>query len=227
MANEKSLVRLYLAINRALTQNLNNTLYNITKYYSQRATMVLMIDNYDSFTYNIVQYCRELGADMQVIRNDEMSIDQIKALSPEKIILSPGPATPDDAGVTLDVIREFADTTPIFGICLGHQSIAQAFGGKVVRASRMMHGKTSQVSVDHESPIFAHIPSEFRATRYHSLIVSPQQLPSVIVPTAHSLDDHEIMALQIKDKPIYGVQFHPESIMSEYGHEMLDNFLKL
>jgi len=186
-----------------------------------------MIDNYDSFTYNVVQYCKELGADLMVIRNDEMTIEEIKALHPEKIILSPGPATPDDAGVTLDVIREFADTTPIFGICLGHQSIAQAFGGEVVRAKNMMHGKTSQVKVTKETPIFDAIPKEFRATRYHSLSVNRENLPEQIVPTAYSKDDQEIMALQIKDRPIYGVQFHPESIMSEYGHEMLDNFLKL
>ncbi len=189
--------------------------------------MVLMIDNYDSFTYNIVQYCKELGADLKVIRNDEMNIEQIKELHPEKIILSPGPATPDDAGVTLDVIREFADTTPIFGICLGHQSIAQAFGGEVVRAQNMMHGKTSQVEVAGETPIFHSMPSEFRATRYHSLIVKQDSLPENVIPTAYSKDDHEIMALQIKDKPIYGVQFHPESIMSEHGYTMLDNFLKL
>jgi len=186
-----------------------------------------MIDNYDSFTYNVVQYCRELGADLRVIRNDEMSIDEIKALQPEKIILSPGPATPDEAGVTLDVIREFGETTPIFGICLGHQSIAQAYGGEVIRAKNMMHGKTSQVKVDEESLIFADIPDEFRATRYHSLTVNRDNLPDDIVATAHSTDDDEIMALKIKDRDIYGVQFHPESIMSEYGHEMLDNFLKL
>lgn len=189
--------------------------------------MVLMIDNYDSFTYNIVQYCRELGADLKVIRNDELSVEEIKALHPEKIILSPGPSTPDEAGVTLDVIKEFADTTPIFGICLGHQSIAQAFGGEVVRAKHMMHGKTSQIKIDEESPIFKNLPKEFRATRYHSLIVKKENLPENIIPTSHSKDDGEIMSLQIKDKPVYGVQFHPESIMSEYGHEMLDNFLKL
>ncbi|HIP29095.1 MAG TPA: aminodeoxychorismate/anthranilate synthase component II [Sulfurovum sp.] len=189
--------------------------------------MVLMIDNYDSFTYNVVQYCRELGADLKVIRNDEMSISEIKALNPEKIILSPGPATPDDAGVTLEVIKEFADSTPIFGICLGHQSIAQAFGGEVIRAKNMMHGKTSQVVVDCKTPIFKDLPSEFRATRYHSLTVNKDNLPTNIIATSHSKDDDEIMSLQIKDKSIYGVQFHPESIMSEYGHEMLDNFLKL
>ncbi len=189
--------------------------------------MVLMIDNYDSFTYNIVQYCRELGADLKIIRNDELTIEEIKALNPEKIILSPGPATPDDAGVTLEVIKAFADTTPIFGICLGHQSIAQAFGGDVVRAKNMMHGKTSQVVVDRETPIFKDLPEEFRATRYHSLTVNKDNLPQHIIVTSHSKDDDEIMSLHIKDKPIYGVQFHPESIMSEYGHEMLDNFLKL
>ncbi len=189
--------------------------------------MVLMIDNYDSFTYNVVQYCRELGADLKIIRNDELTIEEIKALNPEKIILSPGPSTPDDAGVTLDVIKTFADTTPIFGICLGHQSIAQAFGGEVIRAKNMMHGKTSQVEITGETPIFKDLPSEFRATRYHSLTVNKENLPENIIATSHSKDDDEIMSLQIKDKPIYGVQFHPESIMSEHGHEMLDNFLKL
>jgi anthranilate synthase component 2 len=189
--------------------------------------MVLMIDNYDSFTYNIVQYAEELGADLKVIRNDELTIDEIKALKPSKIILSPGPSTPDEAGVTLDVIKEFGNTTPIFGICLGHQSIAQAYGAKVVQAKNMMHGKTSQIAVDKQSVIFDDIPNEFRATRYHSLVVEPSSLTPQIIPTAHSKDDAEIMALEIKDKPIYGVQFHPESIMSEYGHIMLDNFLKL
>ena len=189
--------------------------------------MILMIDNYDSFTYNIVQYCRELGADLKVIRNDELSIEEIKALNPDKIILSPGPATPNDAGVTLEVIKEFADSKPIFGICLGHQSIAQAFGGEVIRAKNMMHGKTSQVEVDVKTPIFKDLPKEFRATRYHSLTVNQDNLPQNIIVTSHSMDDDEIMSLEIKDKPIYGVQFHPESIMSEHGHAMLDNFLKL
>lgn len=189
--------------------------------------MVLMIDNYDSFTYNVVQYCKELGADLKVIRNDELTIDEIKALHPEKIVLSPGPSTPDDAGVTLDVIKAFADTTPIFGICLGHQSIAQAFGGEVIRAKNMMHGKTSQVHIDSNTPIFDTLPGEFRATRYHSLTVNKENLPENIIATSHSTDDQEIMSLQIKDKLIYGVQFHPESIMSEYGHKMLENFLKL
>lgn len=189
--------------------------------------MIVMIDNYDSFTYNIVQYCLELGADLKIIRNDEMSVEEIEALHPEKLIISPGPATPDDAGVTLEAIRYFADKIPILGICLGHQSIAQVFGGNVVRANRMMHGKTSRMIREGDSPIFNKLPEMFIATRYHSLIVEQESLPGTIIPTAYSDDDHEIMALQIKDKPIYGVQFHPESIMSEYGHEILDNFLKL
>lgn len=189
--------------------------------------MILMIDNYDSFTYNVVQYCLELGADLKVIRNDELTLDKIKDLNPEKIIISPGPATPNDAGVTLDVIKAFADTTPIFGICLGHQSIAQAFGGEVIRAKNMMHGKTSQVEIDKETLIFKDLPEEFRATRYHSLTVNQENLPPCIIPTSYSKDDHEIMSLEIEGKDVYGVQFHPESIMSEHGYEMLDNFLKL
>lgn len=189
--------------------------------------MVLMIDNYDSFTYNIVQYCLELGADLKVIRNDELSVEEIEALHPEKIIISPGPATPNEAGVSLDVIRYFGGKIPILGICLGHQAIGQAFGAKVVRAKRMMHGKTSQTKQLHNSCLFAGLPEEFTTTRYHSLIVEQEELPECVIPTAYSTDDHEIMALQIKDKPIYGVQFHPESILSEHGHAILNNFLKL
>ncbi|MFA5234277.1 MAG: aminodeoxychorismate/anthranilate synthase component II [Sulfurimonas sp.] len=189
--------------------------------------MILMIDNYDSFTYNIVQYCRELGADLKIIRNDELSVEEIEALHPEKIIISPGPATPDDAGVTLEVIEHFKDKVPILGICLGHQSIAQAFGAKVVRAKNMMHGKTSIMRRTKDCEIFKDIPQEFIATRYHSLIVEKNSLPDIIEPTAYSTDDDEIMALKVKGKEIYGVQFHPESIMSQYGHEMIGNFLKI
>jgi len=189
--------------------------------------MILMIDNYDSFTYNVVQYCLELGADLKIIRNDEMSVEQIESLNPQKIIISPGPASPDEAGVTLDVIKHFQDKVAILGICLGHQSIAQVFGGDVVRAKNMMHGKTSVMKRVGESKIFKDIPQEFVATRYHSLVVDKNSLPDAIEPTAFSSDDEEIMALKIKDKDIYGVQFHPESIMSEYGYEILDNFLKL
>jgi len=189
--------------------------------------MILMIDNYDSFTYNIVQYCLELGADLKIIRNDELSIQEIKALNPSKIIISPGPATPDDAGVCLDVIKEFSDTTPILGICLGHQSIAQVFGAEVIRAPKMMHGKTSNIKILCDDAMFNGLPKEIVETRYHSLTVNKENLPSNIIVTSKSLDDDEIMSLKIKDKDVYGVQFHPESIMSEYGHEMLDNFLKI
>ena len=189
--------------------------------------MILMIDNYDSFTYNIVQYCKELGADLKVIRNDELSIEEIKALNPEKIILSPGPSTPNEAGITLDVIREFKDSIPLFGVCLGHQSIAQAFGANIVKAKNMMHGKTSEVEITSNTPIFKEVTQKFTATRYHSLVVEQDSVTDEIEVTAFSKDDNEIMALQIKDKPIYGVQFHPESIKSDFGHKILDNFLKL
>lgn len=189
--------------------------------------MILMIDNYDSFTYNIVQYCRKLGADLKIIRNDELSLKEIIALNPSKIIISPGPATPNDAGICLELIEYFSDKVPIFGICLGHQSIAQVFGAKIVRAKNMMHGKTSKIKVLKETLLFKGLPEEFTQTRYHSLSVEQTNLPSVIIPTSISLDDEEMMSLEIKDKQIYGVQFHPESIMSEYGYEMINNFLEL
>ncbi len=189
--------------------------------------MILMIDNYDSFTYNVVQYCLELGASLKVIRNDELSLQEIIQLSPSKIIISPGPATPDDAGVTLAVINYFKDKLPIFGICLGHQSIAQVFGAKIIRAKQMMHGKTSIIQCSAPSEIFTKIPEQFRATRYHSLIVDKDSLPKTIQISATSMDDNEIMALHVKNKPIYGVQFHPESIMSEFGKEIIGNFINL
>ncbi len=189
--------------------------------------MVLMIDNYDSFTYNIVQYCLELGADLKVVRNDKLTIQEIEALNPEKIIISPGPATPNEAGISLEVIEYFQDKLPILGICLGHQAIAQVFGGKVVQAKNMMHGKTSTIHKSKDTCIFEGLPQEFTMTRYHSLVVENKNLPSVVVPTSFSTDDKEIMSLEIKDKNIYGVQFHPESILSEYGYEILDNFLKI
>lgn len=189
--------------------------------------MILMIDNYDSFTYNIVQYCLELGADLKIIRNDELSLEEIIALNPQKIIISPGPATPNDAGVCLEVIEHFSGKLPIFGICLGHQAIAQVFGAKIIRAKKMMHGKTSQIKVTNDTKIFESLPKEFTQTRYHSLIVEKENLPKDIIVTSRSLDDDEIMSLEIKNKSIYGVQFHPESIMSEHGHKIIDNFLKL
>ena len=187
--------------------------------------MILMIDNYDSFTYNIVQYCLELGANLKVIRNDELSLDEIKKLNPEKIIISPGPSTPKEAGVSVDVIKKI--NRPILGVCLGHQSIAYAFNGEIIRAKNLMHGKTSNIKITKKDDIFKGLPDNFRVTRYHSLVVNPNNLPECIIPTSYSLDDNEIMSLRVKDKPIYGVQFHPESIMSEYGKEIIDNFLKL
>jgi anthranilate synthase component 2 len=189
--------------------------------------MILMIDNYDSFTYNIVQYCLELEADLKVIRNDELSVEEIEALNPEKIIISPGPSTPNEAGVSLEVIERFKGKVPILGICLGHQAIAQSFGGDVVGARNLMHGKTSTVKIDKETAIYKNLPQEFTATRYHSLVVDPDTLPDAIEVTSRSTDDGEIMSLEVKGYPIFGVQYHPESIMSEYGYEILDNFLKL
>lgn len=190
--------------------------------------MVVMIDNYDSFTYNIVQYAQELGATIRVVRNDEMTPEEIAALSPEKIILSPGPSNPDGAGITLEAIAYFQDRLPILGICLGHQAIGQFFGGRVVHAGKLMHGKTAPVRVTRpDSALFAGIPERFIATRYHSLVLSPDGLPDRIRVTALAEDDGEIMALEVVDRPIYGVQFHPESITSEHGHALLENFLKL
>jgi len=187
--------------------------------------MILMIDNYDSFTYNIVQYCLELGANLKVIRNDELSVEEIKKLNPEKIIISPGPSTPKEAGVSVNVIKKVEK--PILGVCLGHQSIAYAFGGEVIRAKNLMHGKTSEIEIIKEDILFNKLPNSFRVTRYHSLVVNKQNLPECLIPTSYSLDDNEIMSLKVKDKHIYGVQFHPESIMSEYGKNIIDNFLKL
>jgi anthranilate synthase component 2 len=187
--------------------------------------MILMIDNYDSFTYNIVQYCLELGANLKVIRNDEMSVEEVKKLNPEKIIISPGPSTPKEAGISVDVIKNVQK--PILGVCLGHQSIAYAFGGEIIRAKNLMHGKTSNIHITIKDDIYKNIPNEFRVTRYHSLVVNPKNLPNNLIVTSFSKDDNEIMSLRVKDRPIYGVQFHPESIMSEYGKDIIKNFLEL
>ncbi|MBL0687572.1 MAG: aminodeoxychorismate/anthranilate synthase component II [Sulfurospirillum sp.] len=189
--------------------------------------MILMIDNYDSFTYNIVQYCLELGANIKIIKNDELSIDKIKALNPQKIIISPGPSTPNKAGICLEVVEYFKNKLPILGICLGHQVIAQSFGAKIVRAKNMMHGKTSIIKQEVPTCIFKGLPKSFTMTRYHSLVVENKNLPDELIATSYSTDDYEIMSLHVKNRDIYGVQFHPESILSEYGHEVLDNFLKI
>ncbi|KOP65706.1 anthranilate synthase [Bacillus sp. FJAT-18019] len=186
--------------------------------------MILVIDNYDSFTYNLVQYLGELGEEVKVYRNDEIDIAGIEALAPDHILISPGPCTPDDAGITLDVISHFKGIIPIFGVCLGHQAIGQAFGGKVVRAERLMHGKTS--AIQHMgSSVFEDLPNPFTATRYHSLIVEKETLPDELEITAWTAEG-EIMGLRHKEYAVEGVQFHPESIITDHGHQMLRNFLK-
>lgn len=192
--------------------------------------MLLMIDNYDSFTYNLVQYFAELGATVKVIKNDELSVAQIRQLSPQRIVISPGPCTPDQAGVSMAVIREFAGRTPILGICLGHQCIAQALGGRVGRAKKVMHGKTAAIHHNKEG-VFQTLPTPFTATRYHSLTVQSAHLPNTLAVSAWTQDPagkfDEIMGLRHATLPIEGVQFHPESILSECGHRLLQNFLIL
>ena len=190
--------------------------------------MVLMIDNYDSFTYNVVQYLAELSADVQVVRNDELSLDELIALQPEKVVVSPGPCTPNEAGVSVSAIEYFAGKVPVLGICLGHQSIGQAYGGQVVRARQVMHGKTSIIHHS-ASGVFGGLSAPFTATRYHSLIIDKATLPDALEITAWTVDENgeidEIMGVRHRDYAIEGVQFHPESILSEHGHHMLKNFL--
>ena len=191
--------------------------------------MLLMIDNYDSFTYNVVHYLGELGAVVQVLRNDEIRCDDVAALAPKHIVISPGPCTPNEAGISLEVIEKFSGVIPLLGICLGHQSIGQAFGGKVVRAREVMHGKTSLV-YHNGTGVFSGIESPFSATRYHSLVVERESLPECFEITAWTQHEDgsfdEIMGLRHKELAVEGVQFHPESILTNYGHELLDNFLK-
>lgn len=186
--------------------------------------MILMIDNYDSFTFNLVQFLGELGQELIVERNDEITIEDIEQMQPDFLMISPGPCSPNEAGISMDVIRHFAGKIPIFGVCLGHQSIAQVFGGDVVRAERLMHGKTSLMHHD-EKTIFVDIPSPFTATRYHSLIVKKETLPECLEVTSWT-EEGEIMALRHKTLPIEGVQFHPESIMTSHGKELLQNFIR-
>jgi len=187
--------------------------------------MLLVIDNYDSFTYNLVHYAQELGADTHVIRNDDMGAGQALSLGAEAILLSPGPKTPDDAGICLDVLRQAPQDLPILGICLGQQSIGQVFGGKVIRAKNIMHGKVSEVEND-GSGLFKGLPKKFNATRYHSLSVERETLPEELIANAWT-EDGEIMGIRHVDRPIHGLQFHPESIASEHGHDLIRNFLKL
>lgn len=191
--------------------------------------MLLMIDNYDSFTFNLVQYLQTLGAEVRVVRNDELSVDEIERLSPERIVISPGPCTPNEAGVSVAVIERLGERTPILGVCLGHQSIGQAYGGDVVRAGRIMHGKTSRIR--HEGKgVFAGLPDGYEATRYHSLVVDRNSLPEALEVTAWTEHDdgsvEEIMGLRHRTHPVQGVQFHPESILTEHGHALLKNFLE-
>jgi anthranilate synthase/aminodeoxychorismate synthase-like glutamine amidotransferase len=187
--------------------------------------MLLVIDNYDSFTYNLVQYFGELGAEMEIHRNDQITLEEIRAKAPTRICISPGPATPDEAGISCDVIREFGPTIPLFGVCLGHQCIGQVFGGDVVRAGRLMHGKTSPIE-HHGTDLFQDITSPFEATRYHSLIVKRETFPDCLEITAETAEG-EIMGLRHREYPIYGVQFHPESILTIEGKHILKNFLEL
>jgi anthranilate synthase component 2 len=186
--------------------------------------MLLMIDNYDSFTYNLVQYFGELGEEVRVFRNDEITLDDIAALAPDRICISPGPCSPAEAGISVDVLRRFGGVVPILGVCLGHQAIGHAYGGQVVRARTLMHGKTA--SIEHAGAgVFAGLPSPFTATRYHSLAVQRESLPDCLEVTAWTADG-EIMGLRHRTLPVEGVQFHPESIASEYGHDLLRNFLR-
>ena len=191
--------------------------------------MLLMIDNYDSFTYNLVQYFGELGQAVKVIRNDDLSVDDIAALKPERIVISPGPCTPNEAGVSLEVLEKLSGSVPILGVCLGHQSLGQAFGGKVIRAKTIMHGKTSLMHHKGQG-VFSNLPSPFEATRYHSLVVEKESLPDCLEITAWTENADgsfdEIMGLRHKTLPVQGVQFHPESILTQHGHAMLKNFLE-
>ena len=185
--------------------------------------MLLMIDNYDSFTYNLVQYLAEIGQEVEVFRNDKISIEEINKLNPRYIVISPGPCTPNEAGISLELIEAFKGKIPILGVCLGHQSIGQAFGGKIVHAQTIMHGKTSKISHNNKG-VFKGIKNPFIATRYHSLVIEKQTLPNCFDITAWT-DDNEIMGIKHKELAIEGVQFHPESILSEHGHDLLKNFL--
>ena len=186
--------------------------------------MLLMIDNYDSFTYNLVQYLGELGERVTVYRNDQITLNDVDALAPSHVVISPGPCTHNEAGISVDLVREYGASIPILGVCLGHQSIAQAYGGNIVRAPTVMHGKTSMIEHEGEG-IFNELPSPFQATRYHSLVVDESTLPGCFVVTARA-DDGQIMGIAHREDPVVGVQFHPESILTQYGHKMLHNFLQ-
>ncbi|MBP6343085.1 MAG: aminodeoxychorismate/anthranilate synthase component II [Candidatus Omnitrophica bacterium] len=188
--------------------------------------MILMIDNYDSFTYNLVQYFGELNADMKVYRNDALTVSQVENMKPEKIVISPGPGRPEDAGISVEIIQKLAGKIPILGVCLGHQAIGYAYGGKIIHAKNLMHGKTSRISHDNRE-IFKNLENPFEATRYHSLVIDPKALPQELEVTATTVDDQEIMGVRHKTLPLWGVQFHPESILTKEGMNILRNFLHL
>jgi anthranilate synthase component 2 len=191
--------------------------------------MILMVDNYDSFTYNVVQYLAELNADVQVYRNDKITIAEIEKLAPEKIVISPGPCTPNEAGISVAIIKHFSGKIPILGICLGHQSIGQAFGGEIIRAKQVMHGKTSMI-YHNNTGVFANLTNPYEATRYHSLVINQDSLPDCLEITAWTQHNDgtldEIMGVRHKELAVEGVQFHPESILTQHGHDLLENFLK-
>jgi len=187
--------------------------------------MLLMIDNYDSFTYNLVQYLGELGEEVRVHRNDQVTLEEIAALAPDRIVISPGPCTPNEAGVSVEIIEKLGGVIPIFGVCLGHQSIGQAYGGRIVRARQLMHGKTSLIHHSNEG-VFHGLPSPFEATRYHSLVIERETLPACLEVTAWTEEDDEIMGVRHREFAVEGVQFHPESILTQHGHALLANFLK-
>jgi anthranilate synthase/aminodeoxychorismate synthase-like glutamine amidotransferase len=189
--------------------------------------MVLVIDNYDSFTYNLVQYLGELKASLKVYRNDALTVEKIARMKPERIVISPGPGRPENAGISVDVIRAFAGTIPVLGVCLGHQAIGYAYGGKIIQAKRLMHGKTSEIAHDGRE-IFAGLANPFAATRYHSLVIDRRSVPDCLEVTAWTRDrDKEVMAVRHRDYPVWGVQFHPESVLTGEGKQLLKNFLKL
>lgn len=189
--------------------------------------MILLIDNYDSFAYNLYQLIGEISADIKVVRNDAMTVDEIKNLSPSHIILSPGPGRPENAGIIIDVVKNLGGTIPTLGVCLGHQAICAAFGANITYAKKLMHGKQSEILCDTNSPLFKNLPMRFLAARYHSLVAESSTIPEDLKITARALNDNEIMAVQHKDFPIYGVQFHPESIMTPQGKNILKNFLEV
>jgi anthranilate synthase/aminodeoxychorismate synthase-like glutamine amidotransferase len=210
-------------------QPIENFAFRIDSFFAGEISVVFVLDNYDSFTYNLVQYLGELGAEVDVRRNDQLSVDEVEALHPDRIVVSPGPCTPHEAGISIELFRHFTGKVPVLGVCLGHQALGEAFGGKVIRAKKLMHGKTSPVEHDGRT-IFHGVKSPMTATRYHSLIVSDDHLPAELEVSAHTIEDdgtRVIMGLRHKKFPVEGVQFHPESVLTEAGKKLIANFLAL